>query len=1738
MLFNTKKPVSSQQPAALGAIQFQTSLYGRPLALAYGTNKLSPNVIWYGDFVATAHSTGQGGGGKGMGGSQASSGVAYTYNAALMMALCEGPINGIGAVWQDKNQTNVAQLGLTVFTGTYPQTPWGHLTTLHPSQALAYEGVAYVANASYQLNDNAGLPNHTFEIYGMERNYTAYQVTDANPKDVIYSMLTDANFGVGFPAENIASWTDYSNYCVANGLFLSPFYTDQSECRELIQELLKLTNSEAVWSGDELRLVPYGDQNASGYGATYIADMTPEYDLTLEHFIAVGVDPVTCERVNPADAYNHVQLEIYNRANKYNAEPVEAKDQTEIETYGLRSLEPIQAHSITNTTVGRLIAQLILQRVLYIRNKYRFKLPKTFFLLDPMDLVTLTEPGMGLLRQLVRILEITEDEDGTLSFTAEEVPIGIASAPEYGAQAGVGYQPNYNADPGDVNTPVMFDAPVELADTGLEVWAAVSGASPDWGGCEIWISTDDQTYKRAGRMDGGARMGYTTNLLPSVNPDAPTLNPAQIFGTNLLCWHVTDEQDYRSISAGKINALLNKVNTAQSVSQLVDVNKPTLAAGMGPAGQDVAYFGPGADVKYLIDQTTTYPNIAAQPYFIAAILRPIANITKDVYRNAIYSVTGNGSMDVTESGASAFMVAQPGTAGLFKSFDIGSWINVLGIYNGAASALFVNGVASSDTPAGTAAFRQLTLGLGAGFGENAQFNGYMLEVIIGQGVPSETQINQLEAYLGSRMSSGAGESLGVDLTESRGELMSGTQEDSDVFRTLCWLEGELIAYQTATLTSQYNYTLTYLNRAGYGTTLASHGPGSRFARLDNSVFKISYTADQIGQTIYVKFLSFNQYGAQTQGLDDVDPYEYLIDGPPLPPNVQNFAARQNGNVVVFTWDAIDYVGIKGYDIGYAPEGATQWEEYLPLTEATRGTEMTNASVPPGTWRFGIRAEDIAGQLSPAIVYVDLTVTNENEVVYQQDQAPDWVSKDYLLNFDGASDSVSFGSSTGDLPASTSDPFTFEFLVKDLNPPSAQAFLFSKGVTTDVGFWLFKNPEYSFSFMGGELPPGVTYADASDVGTYWDSSGVLRTVSGNDEPRFTYDITGTTFLGLNNEPTRRDDIVDSATPTAVNGVIGSGGSLSPWPVQADSCTITILDSGPSAEIDGATYVDIQIQNSTGTTRFPKILFNAFGNIPAITPADTLITSVYVYRIGGTNPNQVAIGANWGTAPSGGYNGEGNTPITLGTVFARHSSSALTPSANTANYNPYINFIMVNGDDVSVRIVLPRSEVGAFATTDTLTDSGAVTRAASFVTVVSVPDETYDIQIVRSSGTTNVSDEVVSGGYLIPRQGAANATPIQTVTFTPSSARGDLLEFRLGEYDGSGIGHLRASYHIPQTHEWNRVSLSYDGTATLAGVKLYYNGIELSQVSGTDTLATSENISNAVALMMGNISGGISANSWTGVIKDVRVWDDVRTADEIAADMHQVLNGDEAGLVYYWPTDDGSGTNVADKTTNNRSGTITGATWSYEYVPNYLYGFVQDYVRHVLVPESAKLASAMTNEELFEQFVPYPVASSQYTTETVDSGFNDLLRVFAEYEIHDGRGVSGDPVMELSVDTWLTGEADPNDFIVINSELIDVRYIRYRMTMISGSSPNYMSALETILDREPRETEISSVTCAPGGTTVFFDSPFHNPPDMLVSATSPGATSATATDVTVSSAVIHVWTGTMDTGGTATWQASGE
>jgi hypothetical protein len=766
---------NAKQQKAVGALQFQTSQHGGVIPLVYGTTRVSPNLIDYDDFMATP-SARQGGAGKGGGGGKGG-GQQYKYSASVIMGLCQGPIAGIGTLWWDKNVGTLSSLPAGVYLGSDGQAADPYWQTRHANKALGYSGTATVVANNFAMGNTATLPNFSFEVEGL-LSLSGTNGLDANPAAIVSDFLTNPRYGAGFPVPNLGDLSLYSAYCQALGLMLSPMLDTQQEAQQHLGDFVKITNSAIVWSGGLLKIIPYGDQPVTGNGAAYVPDTTPLYSLGEDDFIVqessvggssgvspggpvlrsgsgsitggFGDDPLRVLRSTPADADNSIQLECLDRSNNYNTAIVEAFDQAAVDVYGVRRASSLKARAIVDPiNVGPIVAQLLLQRALLFRNTYQFKLGWKFCLLEPMDLVQITDSRLGVSALTVRITAVEEDEEGTLSITAEDFFGGYSTAVVYPKQSGAGYVPNWNSPPGDVNPPIIFEPPAALLTGGLEIWVALSGGA-NWGGAQVWISSDGNSYALAGTVNSLAVQGVlTADLPPHSSPDA--------------------------------------TNT-----------------------------------------------------------------------------------------------------------------------------------------------------------------------------------------------------LSVDLNESRGQLASVSSTDAANLVTLCYAGGELLAYQTATLTAVSKYALTTLYRGAYGSTITDHPAGTLFARLDGSIGRFSYQSSLIGQTIHLKFASMNIVGGGLQGLDSLPVYTYNVRGTGQASSIivsGSFSGRPTANLVlqsyVFAAPATVPAGLSG-SRGTAATAATASTTFnIQKNGANVGTMVFAPSAAAATFTMNsailFNAGDVLSLVAPSAP--DATVAN-------------------------------------------------------------------------------------------------------------------------------------------------------------------------------------------------------------------------------------------------------------------------------------------------------------------------------------------------------------------------------------------------------------------------------------------------------------------------------------------------------------------------------------------------------------------------------------------------------------------------------------------------------------------------------------------------------------------------------------------------------------------------------------------
>lgn len=479
-----------------------TAEYGAAVMEVLGTTRLSGNVIYYDDFTAHEHRetvrTGKGGRSK-------STTITYTYTVAVILGLCEGEIAGIGRVWKDKKIYNYPndELQLTVFKGTQSQAAWPYLTSKHPDKALSYTGLAYMAGV-IDLGDSSNLPAYNFEVKG--KLLSTGDGIDVNPADYMMYILNK----VGQGDVNFHGLDNFRSYCAnADILVSTPMdKTGTLVAREIINELATLCNAYVFWSNDAYKIVALENRTIGNW----TPDNTIKYNLTNDDFIPQGSGAcVTYSRKDSSAIYNRWTVEYLSRQNGYEKESVSYENTADIAQNGVRQAPTLQAGYIYTKARAVKIAENLARRNMVERIKYTFKLDWSFCRLEPGDKVRITDDICGVSNQVVLIDSVTEDQDGMLLFTAISWFDGNYASATYDVHDVDRPFVDFNAPPGNTATPSIFQPPADLTRNGLEVWIAAKGTTDKWGGCTVYVSDDNENYRKLGQISNTARIGKLTS---------------------------------------------------------------------------------------------------------------------------------------------------------------------------------------------------------------------------------------------------------------------------------------------------------------------------------------------------------------------------------------------------------------------------------------------------------------------------------------------------------------------------------------------------------------------------------------------------------------------------------------------------------------------------------------------------------------------------------------------------------------------------------------------------------------------------------------------------------------------------------------------------------------------------------------------------------------------------------------------------------------------------------------------------------------------------------------------------------------------------------------------------------------------------------------------------------------------------------------------------------------------------
>ena len=148
----------------MDSLRMTSATEGVVIPRLYGRMRIGGNIVWATDFREEVNTTRQGGG---KGGGPKVTTTEYLYYASFAVALCEGPITGIGRVWADGEVMDLSEVTWRWYPGSEAQAPDPFISAkMGAANTPAYRGTAYVVFEELPLSRFGNrLPQLSFEVF-------------------------------------------------------------------------------------------------------------------------------------------------------------------------------------------------------------------------------------------------------------------------------------------------------------------------------------------------------------------------------------------------------------------------------------------------------------------------------------------------------------------------------------------------------------------------------------------------------------------------------------------------------------------------------------------------------------------------------------------------------------------------------------------------------------------------------------------------------------------------------------------------------------------------------------------------------------------------------------------------------------------------------------------------------------------------------------------------------------------------------------------------------------------------------------------------------------------------------------------------------------------------------------------------------------------------------------------------------------------------------------------------------------------------------------------------------------------------------------------------------------------------------------------------------------------------------------------------------------------------------------
>jgi hypothetical protein len=421
-LLRPKPDIENAKPASLGDFQFPTADEGRAVPIVWGTVRLNgPNIGWFGDLRTKAIKK------KVKTGMFSSKNVivGYRYFLGIDFMLCRGDMstgtpdlsNGIRKIWvQDellrsggswvndgtisfdqpqffggKDEGGIVGT-MRVYPGSTGQVKSSYMTNLGeivPTKLPAYRGTAHVVLEGMEVGNSANIPPWAFEVRripnGLNLTLTNALVSGhgANPANVIYEILTNAEWGLGITNIDVADFQASAAVLASEGNSYGRILDRGILAKEILSEIQQQIDGfivqDPVSKQWKLKLVRESDY--------------PSPLSLVPVFNEANTRDVEFTRGSWADTTNQVKVQFTDRNKEYKTTFAVAQDMAnKIIQNGDNVTTTLNMPGIQDRTVANRFAWQELRTLSYPLAKGKIRANREHISLLPGDLARLIWP--------------------------------------------------------------------------------------------------------------------------------------------------------------------------------------------------------------------------------------------------------------------------------------------------------------------------------------------------------------------------------------------------------------------------------------------------------------------------------------------------------------------------------------------------------------------------------------------------------------------------------------------------------------------------------------------------------------------------------------------------------------------------------------------------------------------------------------------------------------------------------------------------------------------------------------------------------------------------------------------------------------------------------------------------------------------------------------------------------------------------------------------------------------------------------------------------------------------------------------------------------------------------------------------------------------------------------------------------------------------------------------------------